>query len=145
MAQIPIPGSCGCGAVRFELSEPPWIAGYCHCTRCQHRTGAAASANGGIEARTLRFLSGEELLAVWRPTGGGNDKLFCRICSSQLFARSPGNRDQMAVRLGALEGDPGVRPSYHQFVDYAAAWEPIPEDGLPRFPESRNQAAAASN
>jgi hypothetical protein len=25
----------------------------------------------------------------------------------------------------------------HQFVDYAAPWEPIPADGLPRFPERR--------
>jgi hypothetical protein len=30
-----------------------------------------------------------------------------------------------------------VRPSYHQYVTYAAQWEPIPEDGLPRFPEAR--------
>jgi hypothetical protein len=143
VAQLPISGRCGCGAVRFELSEPPWIAGYCHCTRCQHRTGAAASANAGINASTLSFLSGEELVAVWRPSGGGNDKLFCRICSAQLFARNPSSPAQMAVRLGALEGDPIVRPSYRQFVHYAAAWEPIPDDGLPRFPESRNQAAKA--
>jgi hypothetical protein len=25
----------------------------------------------------------------------------------------------------------------HQFVAYAASWEQIPEDGLPRFPEQR--------
>ena len=41
----------------------------------------------------------------------------------------------MGVRLGAFDGDPGVRPRAHQFVAYAAAWEPIPDDGLPRFPE----------
>jgi hypothetical protein len=41
------------------------------------------------------------------------------------------------VRLGAFDGDPGIRPEYHQFVEYAAAWEPIPEDGLPRYPEGR--------
>ena len=23
----------------------------------------------------------------------------------------------------------------HQFVDYAAPWAPVPDDGLPRFPE----------
>jgi hypothetical protein len=25
-----------------------------------------------------------------------------------------------------------------QFVTYAAPWDPIPDDGLPRFPESRH-------
>ncbi len=43
----------------------------------------------------------------------------------------------MSVRLGAFDGDPGIRPQNRQFVDYAAAWEPLPDDGLPRFPESR--------
>jgi hypothetical protein len=41
------------------------------------------------------------------------------------------------VRLGAIDGDPGVRPSVRQFVDYAAVWEEIPDDGLPRYPERR--------
>jgi hypothetical protein len=43
----------------------------------------------------------------------------------------------MSVRLGAIDGDPGIRPRYRQFVAYAAAWEPIPDDGLERFPERR--------
>jgi hypothetical protein len=39
------------------------------------------------------------------------------------------------IRMGALDDDPGIRPSAHQFVDYAAPWEPLPDDGLPRVPE----------
>ena len=35
----------------------------------------------------------------------------------------------------AIDGDPGVRPQARQFVAYAAPWEPIPDDGLPRFDE----------
>jgi hypothetical protein len=41
----------------------------------------------------------------------------------------------MSVRLGAFDGDPGVRPSWRAFVAYAVPWEPIPEDGLERFEE----------
>jgi len=52
-----------------------------------------------------------------------------------VLARKPDGGDVMAVRLGAFDGDPGVRPSAHQFVAYAAPWEPIPDDGLPRFDE----------
>jgi hypothetical protein len=37
--------------------------------------------------------------------------------------------------------DPGIRPQVRQFVAYAAAWEPIPDDGLPRHPESSRRAA----
>ncbi|MGA2470453.1 MAG: hypothetical protein ABSG64_07160 [Solirubrobacteraceae bacterium] len=39
MTALPITGHCGCGGVRFELTESPSEAGYCHCTRCQRRTG----------------------------------------------------------------------------------------------------------
>ncbi len=41
----------------------------------------------------------------------------------------------ISVRLGAFDRDPGIRPQYRQFVAYAAPWEPIPEDGLPRHAE----------
>ncbi len=39
------------------------------------------------------------------------------------------------MRLGATDGEAGIRPAAHQFVAYAAPWEPIPDDGLPRFDE----------
>ena len=42
-----------------------------------------------------------------------------------------------AVRMGTFDGDPAIRPSYRQFTAYAAVWEPIPDDGLPRYPERR--------
>ena len=41
--------------------------------------------------------------------------------------------------MGAFDDDPGIRPSVRQFVADAAPWEPIPDDGLPRFPGSRHE------
>ncbi len=42
----------------------------------------------------------------------------------------------MSIRMGAFDEDPGIRPSLRQFTSYAAAWETIPDDGLPRHGES---------
>jgi hypothetical protein len=42
--------------------------------------------------------------------------------------------------MGTFDADPGIRPSVRQFVAYAADWEPLPDDGLTRFPESRHAA-----
>jgi hypothetical protein len=39
--------------------------------------------------------------------------------------------------MSAFDGDPGVRPAWHAFMNYAAAWEPVPDDGLERFGEAR--------
>ncbi|MDQ6604939.1 MAG: GFA family protein [Actinomycetota bacterium] len=137
MTEVSLTGGCLCGGVRYELTEPVGPASYCHCTRCQRRTGTAASAQAQIDGRALRLVQGEELVKAWRPPGGGFEKLFCRECGGHLFSRSPDDPHRMSVRLGSLDGDPGVRPSWHQFVAYAAPWEPIPDDGLERFPERK--------
>ena len=134
-----IAGGCGCGAVRFEVLESFVSAIYCHCTRCQRRTGTAASANARVAAESFRVVQGEDRLCSWKPETGA-EKFFCGDCGSALFSRPAPDAEQVGVRLGAIDGDPGIRPDAHQFVAYAAAWEPIPDDGLPRFPES--QAAA---
>ena len=127
-------GACGCGAIRFEVTAPFVSASYCHCTRCQRRTGAAASANARAEPGTVRITQGEDELRVWAPEGG-YEKLFCGRCGSALFSRPPGTVEPTGVRLGAVDGDPRIRPQWRQFVAYAAPWEPIPDDGLPRYDE----------
>jgi hypothetical protein len=43
----------------------------------------------------------------------------------------------ISIRLGAFDHDPGVRPAYRQYVAYAAPWESIPDDGLPRYAQRR--------
>ena len=130
-------GRCLCGGVRFELTEPARAAGYCHCTRCQRRTGNASSAQAYIDGRTLRLVEGEELVKCWRHPDGGFEKCFCRECGAHLFSRNPDDPSQMSVRMSAFDGDPGVRPEFRAFVAYAAPWEPIPDDGLERFEENR--------
>ena len=134
--ELPVTGGCGCGAVRFAVSRPFVSAAYCHCTRCQRRSGSAASATARAEPGTVSVTRGEELLRAWAPAGG-REKVFCVECGSALFTREPGSGDPTGVRLGAVDGDPGIRPSSHQFVRYAACWAPIPDDGLPRYDEAR--------
>ncbi|HEY3866140.1 MAG TPA: GFA family protein [Solirubrobacteraceae bacterium] len=133
--QLPLHGGCGCGEVRFEASAPLESAKYCHCTRCQRRTGTAASASARPRPGSFRVVSGEDRLRAWRPEGGA-EKWFCGDCGSALFSRSPSDPDRIGIRVGAFDGDPGIRPSLRQFVAYAAPWEPIPDDGLARYPES---------
>ena len=134
--QYSIEGGCLCGAVRFEVTAQPALAGYCHCTRCQRRTGTAASAQVGIDGTTFRLLSGADHVGGWLPPAGGMEKCFCRECGAHLFSRHP-ERSNMSIRMSAFDSDPGVRPSYRQYVAYAASWEPLPDDGLERFTEGR--------
>jgi hypothetical protein len=135
MADLPLTGRCLCGAVRYEIEAPLVSASYCHCTRCQRRTGTAAAASGRIAPGALRIVAGADLVRDYAPEDGFL-KCFCSACGGALWSRHP-TEDTMSVRLGTIDGDPGIRPQWHQFTAYAAVWEPLPDDGLPRYPEAR--------
>lgn len=139
MSDGSLTGGCGCGKVRWELSEPPLGARYCHCNRCQRRSGAGYANGAPIVPGSLTITSGEELIKAWCPEDG-MEKHFCGECGSALFSRHPRDHSQIAMRLGGFDEDPGVRPAVRQFVESACAWEEIPDDGLPRF-EGRAPAA----
>jgi hypothetical protein len=131
-------GGCLCGGVRYEVTEPFVSASYCHCTRCQRRSGTAASAQGRVAPGALHILRGEDLVREWIPPDAGWPKCFCSVCGGALWSRSRDEPTLFSVRLGSVDGDPGIRPEYRQFVAYAASWERIPDDGLPRYDERAN-------
>jgi hypothetical protein len=138
MADVaPLTGGCACGAVRFTVIPPLATASYCHCTRCQRRTGTGASVNARVVPGSFTLLSGGDRLGRWNPPGGFA-KVFCADCGSALFSQDPDDPEVVNIRFGAFDGDPGIRPQYRQYVAYAPAWDAIPDDGLPRYPEGRS-------
>jgi hypothetical protein len=132
----PLQGSCLCGVVRFRITGPFLVSTYCHCRHCQKRTGSGVSAQGRVAAEDFELVTGAELLQTFTPTEG-RPKVFCSVCGSSLFSGDPLGEEQVSVRLGALDGDPGIRPQVRLYVDSAAAWEPVPDDDLPQFPSAR--------
>ena len=78
-ALFPLTGTCGCGAVRFEVGKPFVSATYCHCTRCQRRSGTAASANARARSASFRIVQGEDEIRSWKPdTGAEIGRASCR-------------------------------------------------------------------
>ena len=129
---LPLTGGCNCGAVRYEVGERPRSASYCHCRRCQRRTGAAASPSARVVPGSFRVTEGADLIRAWRPADGF-EKHFCGECGSHLFSRDPDDHEHIGVRMGTFDSDPGVRPSHRSWLSSAAPWEPIPDDGLERY------------
>ena len=136
MTDLPLTGGCGCGAVRYEIDAPLRGATYCHCTRCQRRTGTAASAQAVIEPGSLRIVQGADVVRAFRPPDGWA-KLFCPECASALYSQSRDDPAKMTIRMSAFDTDPGIRPQARYHVATAAVWEPIPDDGLPRHAGGR--------
>ena len=60
-------------------------------------------------------------------------KAFCSVCGSNLFGGTWPEGPEVSIRLGTLDGDPGIRPQYRTFVADKAPWDEVPDDGLPRY------------
>jgi hypothetical protein len=133
----PLTGRCACGAVAFEVTKPFDTAGYCHCHRCQRRSGALWSANGLVAGDGFRITQGADNVTVWAPESGV-PKAFCSTCGGHVYGGDP-EGPIVAVRLGTVEGDPGIRPEWHTWLESAADWHDVPEDGLERHQQGRSR------
>jgi hypothetical protein len=88
-----------------------------------------------VKPGSFRIAEGEDRVEIYWPEQGFG-KAFCSGCGSALWSVAPHNPELIGIRMGTFDADPGVRPTYRQFVAYAAPWEPIPDDGTERYPES---------
>jgi hypothetical protein len=85
---------------------------------------------GRVRRQEFRLVSGAELVRAYKPEGGAV-KAFCGVCGSSLFGGTWPEGPEVSIRLGSVDGDPGIRPQYHTFVGSKAVWDEILDD-LPR-------------
>jgi hypothetical protein len=88
--------------------------------------------SGRARTDTIQVLEGEELLTSYTPEGG-SAKTFCSVCGSNLFGGGWPASESSSVRLSAFGLEYDRKPEAHTFVRSAAAWEILPDDGLPRY------------
>jgi hypothetical protein len=125
-----IEGRCMCGAVRFRIARAVGPFELCHCTRCRRAHGTAFAAFLGVRTADYELLSGGGEMARYEApvveTPPGYRTAFCRRCGSPV-PDPPADGDWFEVPAGLLEGDSGVRPDRHIYVDLGAPWfEPGP-------------------
>jgi hypothetical protein len=125
-------GSCWCGGVRFEITEPFLKLTFCHCTSCKRISGGVGTANGRSRTEHIDVVQGRDLLTTYQPDEG-SAKTFCSVCGSNLFGGGWPESEEASVRLSAIDGDVGGQPSAHNYTRSVASWETLPDDGLPRY------------
>jgi hypothetical protein len=126
-------GSCLCGRVAYVLVGEPRRAWSCHCGRCRKARAAGHATDLALAADGLRFTRGEDALVSYRLPGARSfETTFCRTCGAKL-PRADRERGLALVPMGALDDDPGIRPSRHAFVSEKAPWIEIRDD-LPQDP-----------
>jgi hypothetical protein len=129
---VSMQGSCWCGGVRFEVSEPFITLSFCHCTSCKRISGGVGTANGRARTEWIDVQQGRELLTTYQPDEG-SAKTFCSRCGANLFGGGWPASEHASVRLSSIDSGLEQKPEAHIYVRSVAPWETLPDDGLPRY------------
>jgi len=98
---------------------------------CRKATGAAFRSRVAVPRKNFRWLKGEELLTGY-VSSPGTTRTFCKVCGSTLASLFDDNSETLGLAMGTLDDNPGIRPTFHVFIDSKAPWFEI-TDQLPRF------------
>jgi hypothetical protein len=129
-------GQCLCGAIKYEMTSDPVVAGICHCKNCQRQAGSAFSTLVGVPRGSLKF-SGDELKLYNDQTadsGGEVRRFFCGTCGSPLYSLTEGQPDMAYVKSGTLDDTSGFAPQFNVWCDSKQDWVDLPE-GVPAIPK----------
>ena len=63
-------GSCLCGGVTFELTEPFVRVSLCHCTTCKAITWRCRHRDRSRAYELVNVLTGRELVTTYQPAEG---------------------------------------------------------------------------
>src|SRR6185503_14664796 len=111
----PLEGSCLCGGVRFDVTEPFLATSHCHCEYCKRIAGGYGTVSGRARTEAIRVLEGEELLRSYTP-GEGSAKTFCSVCGSNLFGGGWPQSEEASIRLSAIDDPLPAPPVKHIYT-----------------------------
>ncbi len=120
-------GSCLCRGVRYEIAGKLGPSVHCHCGQCRKASGASFTTNASVATRNFRFVEGEPLVGKFE-SSPGQFRCFCTRCGSPLIKRLAAKPEEVRLRLGTLDSDPGTKPAAHIFVSFKAPWTIITDD-----------------
>ncbi|MEW6271810.1 MAG: GFA family protein [Thermodesulfobacteriota bacterium] len=154
MVPLPQPGGCQCGALRYEIRNPPLMVYNCHCTNCRRIGGGAFSTPVTVVEADFAFTAGEPRTFEWT-SDAGNRRLgwFCGACGSRIAHGQIPSSGVLSVRSGTLDDTSWVEPVGDIWTRSAQPWalsgdrlrsEQQPTDYAPFVERFRRQGRFAS-
>ena len=126
---FPAEGGCTCKFVRYRMASKPLFVHCCHCTWCQHETGASFALNAMIEQSRVKLLNGEvELVKAPSQSGKGQKIARCPRCYVAVWSHYAGAGTRVGfVRVGTLDRPDCCPPDMHIFTRSKQKWVQIPD------------------
>lgn len=79
-------GGCLCGAIRYQVTGEPYLAGVCHCTLCKKRTGSPLGIATYFDASAIQIKSGALKTYEYRSDESARwlKTEFCSTCGTTV-------------------------------------------------------------
>jgi hypothetical protein len=125
-------GGCACGAIRYEISGEPAMAGHCQCRDCQKTTGAGHASVLAFPEASFKITGKAKFYEVKADSGKMAGRGFCPNCGSILFDRPGSFPGVMMVTAGTLDEPGRFQPQFVLFTSSGNAWDYM-DPKLPKF------------
>ena len=130
-------GSCLCGEVRFEITEPISSLYQCHCNLCQKQSGSTSNTATIVSLYGFKWLKGEQLISHWQKASGFTSH-FCQSCGcpvpNQLRALP-----YFWIPMGLMDEQIDAQITLHLCCNSKAPWDLLASDSGEQYldmPES---------
>ena len=130
--EMEITGQCLCGAIKYELLNPPAMTGVCHCKNCQRQAGSAFSTLAGVAKSDFSLTLGKMKLYEDGDTDSGNTvkRFFCGDCGSPIYSAVPDSPDMVFLKTGTMNDTTGFTPQFNVWCSTKQNWVDLPQ-GVP--------------
>ena len=125
-------GGCACGAIHYESSADPVLAGHCQCRSCQRDSGTGHASHIGVPAVAMKITGTPNF---WeKPADSGNivSRGFCPTCGSPVMSKNSGMADMIFVRAASLDDPSLFEAAFVVYTSDAQPWDTI-DQALPGF------------
>ena len=134
-------GGCLCGAIRYESTAEPVMAGHCQCADCRRLTGTG-HASFIFVPKGAFTLSREPVYHERRADSGNTVRRgFCGACGSPVIGDNSGWPDVYAVPAGSLDDPDVFKPRFVVYTSSRQPWDSVDPDltAFPKMPPQRSR------
>ena len=127
-------GGCECGAIRYQRSAEPIMAGHCHCRSCQKASGTGHASHLMVPKAATTTTGEAAFYERGADSGNTVRRAFCPTCGSPVWGESSGFPDVVVLRVGSLDDPERFRPGAVVYAANAPDWDHM-DPALPSFPK----------
>jgi hypothetical protein len=116
-------GGCLCGAVRYECSTAPAMAGHCHCVDCRKASGTGHCSHMMVTKEGVTVTG--EVKVYDAPADSGNivGRAFCPNCGCAVHSVNSAMPDMIFLRASSLDDPEVFKPQFVVYAGRAPSWD----------------------